>query len=150
MCFDVRHFGAGTKCYISGGWEYSVPHCIFVGSLPGGASWPGHSKASGRSQERNCQSWTSPERYDKAQGQWEDVVESGTHLGRDEERQHQWHEDPLHHEHNTAGDLEVTHKLCNASPVFRSSDAQFLLLTRKENSGQIVRYSDHHSNNRPK
>ena len=26
------------------------------------------------------------------------------------------------------------------------SEARFLLLTQQENSGQIVRYSDHHSN----
>ena len=30
------------------------------------------------------------------------------------------------------------------------SDARFLLLTGQENSGQIVHYSDHHSNNDPK
>ena len=29
------------------------------------------------------------------------------------------------------------------------SDAQFLLLTGQENSGQIVHYSDHHSKNGP-
>ena len=49
--------------------------------------------------------------------------------------------------------METSEKRTLISPVFKTSIIQMpssQFLTGQENSGQIVRYSDHHSNNRLK
>ena len=45
------------------------------------------------------------------------------------------------------GNIWIAHFWKYGIQIIRYSDARFLLLTGQENCGQIVRYSDHHSNN---
>ena len=56
----------------------------------------------------------------------------------------------LYNEHLNSGNIWIANFKKSGIQIIPYSDARYLLLTGKENSGQIVSYSDHHSNNRLK
>ena len=52
----------------------------------------------------------------------------------------------LNNEHLNNGNIWIVDFYKSGFQIIRYSDARFLLLTGQENSRQMVRYSDHHSN----